>query len=141
MKCPECEHQWSSERPVNLENMIQVYSREQAHKIKDVPTLMEMFHSCRRKAYNSNSAPPYAEHLFREKCGRRHQANWCRNSIFGSNPTNIDKQNFFEYLEPHAKRYGSNPLDWIMREFEKEFGPGTWEQFAQMMSKRQSDRR
>ena len=128
-KCPDCNHQWISERPLNLEDMVEIYSREQAHMIKDIPTLIEIFHGHRRRVFKSGYALTLADHNFFEHTGRSPQANWCRGSLFGNRPTWEQQQAFVNYLHRSARRIGKG-ADWIMLEFEKEFGPGTWERMA-----------
>ncbi|MEO1095674.1 MAG: DEAD/DEAH box helicase [Cyanobacteria bacterium J06638_28] len=131
VKCPECEHQWIAERPVNLEDMVQIYSRDQAHTIRDIPTLIEIFHGHRRRIFKSGYAVTLAEHHFFEHTGRSPKAGWCLGSIFGRRPTWEQQQAFLEYLHRSARRLGKRG-DWIMQEYEKEFGPGTWEKMARM---------
>ncbi len=129
VKCPECQHQWLSDRPINLEDMVQIYSREQAHTIRDIPTLVEIFHGHRRRVFKSGYAVTLAERDFFEHTGRTAQENWCLGSIFGQHPTWEQQQFFLEYLHRCARRIGKRG-DWIMREFEKEFGQGSWEAIA-----------
>lgn len=130
-KCPDCNHQWISERPLNLEDMVEIYSREQAHQIKDIPTLIEIFHGHRRRVFKSGYALTLAEHHFFEHTGRSPQESWCLGSIFGGQATWEHRQAFLAYLQRSARRLGK-PADWIVREYEKEFGPGTWEQMARL---------
>ncbi|MEM1292932.1 MAG: DEAD/DEAH box helicase [Cyanobacteria bacterium P01_H01_bin.162] len=138
--CPECEHQWISDRPLNLEDMVQIYSREQAHTIRDIPTLIEIFHGHRRRIFKSGYAVTLAEHHFFEHTGRTAKESWCLGSIFGRRPNWEQKQAFLTYLHRSAKRLGKRG-DWIVREYEKEFGSGTWEQMARIMPPPQGDRR
>ncbi|WP_204139024.1 DEAD/DEAH box helicase [Halomicronema sp. CCY15110] len=140
VRCPECEHQWLSDRPLNLEDMVQIYSREQAHAIRDIPTLIEIFHGYRRLNFTRGYAPTLTEHHFLEKTGRTAKDAWCLGSIFGRQPTWEQKKTFLSYLHRSAKKLGK-PGDWIVREFEKEFGAGTWDAMARMMPQQQGDRR
>jgi hypothetical protein len=139
VKCPNCSHQWVSERPLNLEDMVEIYSREQAHQIKDIPTLIEIFHGHRRRSFQGAMPPPWPIHNFFEHTGRTAKAAWCLGSIFGRQPTWEQQQAFLEYLHRSARRIGKRG-DWIVREYEKEFGPGTWEQMARLMSPTGGDR-
>ena len=129
VKCPDCSHQWASERPLNLENMVEIYSREQAHQIKDIPTLIEIFHGHRRRSFQRGYAPTLADHNFFDHTGRSPRREWCLGSVFGSRPTWEQKQSFLEYLHRSARRIGKRG-DWIVMEFEREFGPGSWEPMA-----------
>ena len=131
VRCPECSHQWVSERAVNLSDMVEIYSRDQAHQIKDIPTLIEIFHGHRRRIFKSGYAVTLAEHNFYEHTGRSPRESWCLGSIFGHRSTWEQKQAFLEYLHRSARRLGKR-ADWIMCEYEKEFGPGSWEQMARM---------
>jgi len=140
VKCPECQHEWITERQVNLAEMVQIYSREQAQQIKDPRILCEMFHRFRKSAFKSNTAPTYPEGEFTRYTNREPRDDWYLGSIFGRRPTWEQKQAFLEYLHRSARRLGKRG-DWIRREFEKEFGAGSWEQMARMMPQPQSDRR
>lgn len=126
-KCPDCGHQWISERPLNLEDMVEIYSADQAHQINDIPTLIELFHSHRRRAYLRGNAPTWAERAFWEHCGRRPQENWYRGSLFGSHPTPQQQLEYLAYLQKSAKRLGKDG-NWLMAEFERECGPGSFTQ-------------
>jgi hypothetical protein len=126
VKCPDCGHQWISDRPLNLENMVEIYSAEQAHQITDIPTLMELFHSHRRRAYARGNAPTWAERSFWEHCGRWPQDAWYRGSLFGPQPTPQQQLEYLNYLQKSAKRLGKRS-DWMMAEFEKECGAGSFQ--------------
>ncbi|HEY9762014.1 MAG TPA: DEAD/DEAH box helicase family protein [Trichocoleus sp.] len=128
-KCPDCGHQWSSERPLNLEDMVEIYSIEQAHQINDIPTLIELFHSHRRRAYLRGNAPTWAERAFWEHCGRWPQESWYRGSLFGPRPTPQQHLEYLAYLQRSAKRLGKRS-DWIVAEFEKECGSGSFTQVS-----------
>ena len=124
-KCPDCGHQWVSERPLNLEDMVEIYSVEQAHQINDIPTLIELFQSHRRRAYLRGNAPTWAERSFWEHCGRWPKEDWYRGSLFGHQPNLHQQLEYYAYLGKSAKRIGKR-ADWILQEFEKEFGPGSF---------------
>jgi hypothetical protein len=130
-KCPDCGHQWITERPLNLEDMVEIYSADQAHQINDIPTLVELFHSHRRRAYHRRNAPTWAERSFWEHCGRWPKDAWCLGSIFGPRPTPTQMLEYFEYLQKSAKRIGKRQ-EWIVQEFEKECGPGSFGRFAHL---------
>ena len=126
VKCPDCGHQWITDRPLHLEDLVEVYSKEQARQIKDPSILMELFNSHRLRAFRRGDAPTLAVHFFHEYCDRWPQEDWCRQgSLFGNNPNLSYMIAYFEYLKKSAKRLGKQS-DWIKREFEKEFGPGSW---------------
>ncbi|MEB3288957.1 MAG: DEAD/DEAH box helicase family protein [Leptolyngbya sp.] len=128
-KCPDCGHQWITERPLNLEDMVEIYSAAQAHQINDLPTLVELFHSHRRRAYLRRNAPTWAERSFWEHCGRWPKDAWYLGSLFGPRPTPHQMVEYWEYLQKSAKRLGKRQ-DWIVQEFEKECGPGSFQRLA-----------
>ncbi|MBD0334384.1 MAG: DEAD/DEAH box helicase family protein [Cyanobacteria bacterium Co-bin13] len=134
VKCPDCGHQWISERPLNLEDMVEIYSADQAHQITDIPTLVELFHSHRRRAYVRGNAPTWAERSFWEHCGRWPQDSWYRGSLFGVRPAPQQQLEYLSYLQKSAKRLGKRG-EWIVAEFEKECGSGS---FAQVSALRQT---
>lgn len=125
VKCPDCGHLWLSDRPLNLEDMVPIYSRDQAHQIKDPAILRELFHSHRRRIYRQGYAPTLAEHNFYEHCGRQPKLEWYFGSL-GLRSTPDQHQIYLNYLNKSARRLGQRP-EWVMSEFEKEFGPGTWQ--------------
>ncbi|PSN16775.1 helicase SNF2, partial [filamentous cyanobacterium CCP5] len=129
VKCPDCGHQWTSERPINTADMVEIYSRDQAHQINDIPTLIELFHSHRRRAYLRGNAPTWADRSFWEHCGRWPQSDWYRGSLLGNRPSLHQQLEFLEYLTKSAKRIGKR-ADWITQEFEKECGPGSFQRIA-----------
>ncbi len=133
-KCPDCGHQWITERPLNLEDMVEIYSADQAHQINDIPTLVELFRGHRRRAYMRGNAPTWAERSFWEHCGRRAKDEWCLGSILGPRPTPTQMKQYFEYLQKSGNRIGKRQ-DWMVQEFEKECGPGS---FQRMVNLRQA---
>ncbi len=128
-RCPDCGHQWLTERPLNLEDMVEIYSAEQAHQINDIPTLVELYHSHRRRAYLRRNAPTWAERSFWEHCGRWPKDSWCLGSIVGPRPTPQQLLDYLDYLQKSAKRLGKRQ-EWIVHEFEKECGPGSFQRIA-----------
>jgi len=90
-----------------------------------IPTLIEIFHGHRRRVFKSGYAITLAEHNFYQHTGRCPKKEWCLNSIFGENSTWQQQQAFLEYLCRSAHRL-EQQQNWIIREYEKEFGEGTW---------------
>jgi len=129
VQCPDCDHRWVTERPINLEDMVEVYSAEQAHQITDPTILRQIFHSHRRRAYLRRNAPTWAERSFWEHCGRWPQDKWYRGSIVGARPNPQTMLEFFEYLQKSARRIGKQ-ADWVQQEFEKECGPGSFQRLS-----------
>ena len=106
VKCPDCGHQWISERPLNLEDMVEIYSADQAHQINDIPTLINLFHSHRRRAYLRQNAPTWAERSFWEHCGRWPKDEWYRGSIYGPNPRPVEMLEYLQYLQKKRQAPG-----------------------------------
>jgi hypothetical protein len=111
--------------------MVEIYSADQAHQINDIPTLINLFHSHRRRAYLRQNAPTWAERSFWEHCGRWPKNEWYRGSIYGPNPRPVEMLEYLQYLQKSAKRLGKKE-DWIIAEFEKECGPGSFQRVAQL---------
>ncbi len=135
VKCPDCAHKWVSERPINTESMVEIYSNAQAQQIRDVPTLMELYHGHRRRAFKANRSPTWADRAFYDQCGREPHPSWCFGSLFGARPTWDEQLAIVDYLYDSAKRGGGKPGDWVIKEFEKEVGPGSWFKISQYKSK------
>ena len=135
VKCPDCGHKWISERPINTESMVEIYSIDHARRIRDVPTLMELYHGHRRRAFKSNRGPSWADRAFYDQCGRAPNPSWCYGSLFGSRPTWDEQLEIVDYLYDSAKRGGGKPGEWVISEFEKEVGPGSWFKISQYKSK------
>mgnify|MGYP001799257114 CR=1 FL=1 len=135
VKCPDCAHKWNCERPINTENMVEIYSNDQARKIRDVPTLIELYHGHRRRAFKSNRGPSWADRAVFDLCGRAPNPSWCYGSLFGSRPTWDEQLEIVAYLYDSAKRGGGKPGDWVISEFEKEVGAGSWFKISQYKSK------
>ncbi len=135
VKCPDCAHQWVSDRPVNTESMVEIYSNAQAQQIRDVPTLIELYHGHRRRNFKKNRPPSMADRAFYDQCGREPIPDWCYGSLFGPHPTWDEQLAIVDYLFESAKRGGGKPGDWVIQEFEKEVGPGSWFKISQYKSK------
>ncbi|MEO0458338.1 MAG: DEAD/DEAH box helicase [Cyanobacteria bacterium P01_A01_bin.114] len=133
VKCPECGHQWVNERPLVLEDMVEIYSSEQAKQINDIPTLIQLFHGHRRRAFKRGYAPTWAERSFFEHCDRKPKPDWCRGSFYGPRPTWEQQLNIVDYFRKSARRLGKRD-DWVAREFELEVGPGSWQRIVRYES-------
>ncbi len=129
VKCPDCGHQWVSDRPIFLEDMVEIYSNEQASQIKDVPTLIQLYHGHRRRAFRRGYATTWADRAFYEQCSRSPKPEWCYGSLFGASPTWEEQLLILQYLRKSARRVGKRE-DWVIAEFEKEVGPDSWRQMA-----------
>lgn len=125
--CPDCGHQWLSEKLMQTENLVEVMSKEQLRQITDEPTLIQIFHHQRRRTFHKGQGPNWARRAFYELTERWPEPSWYRGSIFGDQPTLADKQAYKQYLNQMAQRHGRAPT-WIMAEFEQEFGPNSWQE-------------
>lgn len=134
VKCPDCAHKWISERPINTEDMVEIYSNAQAQQIRDVPTLIDLYHGHRRRAFKANRGPAWADRGFYDQCGRQPLPHWCFGSLFGARPNWDQQLAIVDYLYESAKRGGGKTGDWVIQEFEKEVGPGSWAKIAQYKS-------
>ncbi|EDX84757.1 Type III restriction enzyme, res subunit family [Synechococcus sp. PCC 7335] len=130
VKCPDCAHQWISERPINTENMVEIYSNAQAQQIKDVPTLIELYHGHRRRAYKQGRGPGWADRTFMDQCGREPRAEWCFGSLYGAKPTWDEQLDIIDYLYRSARKITGDLEEWVITEFEKEVGPETWHRIS-----------
>ena len=54
-------------------------------------------------------------------------------SLFGARPKLEEQLAIVDYLRKSARRIGKSG-DWIIQEFEKEVGPGTWAKVAALKS-------
>ena len=131
VKCPDCAHQWISERPINTENMVEIYSNTQAQQIKDIPTLIELYHGHRRRAYKQGRGPGWADRTFIDQCGREPKSVWCFGSLYGAKPTWDEQLDIVDYLYESARKSRVDSEDWVIEEFEKEVGLGTWLKMSQ----------
>lgn len=135
VKCPDCAHKWISDRPINTESMVEIYSNAQAKQIRDVPTLIELYHGHRRRAFKANRSPTWADRAFYDQCGRQPLDSWCFGSLFGARPNWDQQRAIADYLLDSAKRGGGKTGEWVIKEFEKEVGPGTWFKLSQYTGK------
>ncbi|MGD1898405.1 MAG: DEAD/DEAH box helicase [Phormidesmis sp.] len=133
VKCPDCAHQWISERAVNTEDMVEIYSNDQARQIRDVPTLVELYHGHRRRAFKQGRGPGWADRTFMDQCGREPNPSWCYGSLAGTRPTWDDQIAIKDYLFEHAR--GANIGEWVIQEFEKEVGAGSWFRLAEYLKR------
>ena len=132
VKCPDCSHQWLSDRMVNTESMVEIYSTAQARQIRDVPTLIELYHGHRRRAYMQGRAIGWANIAFADHCGREPRSEWCFGSLYGIRPTLNEQVAIREYLQESARKTNNTDSNWVRKEFEKEVGPGSWVQISHL---------
>ena len=112
--------------------MVEIYSKAQASQIRDVPTLIELYHGHRRRAFKQGRGPGWAYRTFYEQCDREPHPTWCYGSLFGARPTWDEQLKIYEYLREHAR--GKDAGAWMIAEFEKEVGPGSWFKLAEYKS-------
>lgn len=130
VKCPDCGHQWISERPINLKDMVEIYSREQAHQITDPQILKGIFHGQCQVRYEQGYAKSLAWNDFQFKCGKEPRKEWLYGAIIGSNPTFQKKVDFYKHLL-ECQRRRRHPVEWVKNEFEAECGRNSWQDFCE----------
>lgn len=127
MLCPGCGFDWAADRPVYTEDLIQLLTREQVRQIEDEPTRYRFFQGLRRYFFRRNYGPGLVKQEYFDYFGVFPPEEWYQGSIFGKVPSGYDRQVYFEYLQATAYRLGKGQ-DWLVAEFEREFGPGSWSQ-------------
>lgn len=125
MACPGCGYDWAADRPVYTEDLIQLLTREQIRQIDDEPTRYRFFQGLRRYFFRRNYGPGLVKQEYFDYFGCFPPEEWYQGAIFGKAPSGYDRQLYFEYLQGTAYRLGKSQ-DWIVAEFEEEFGPGSW---------------
>ena len=127
--CPDCGHQWLSEKIMQTDNLVEVMSKEQLRQITDETVLMQIFHHQRRRAFERGQGPNWAKRAFYDLTERWPQEGWYQGSIFGEQPSLTDKQRYRTYLQQVAQRHGRS-INWMISEFEQEFGSGSWQEMT-----------
>ena len=125
MTCPECEHRWSNEAQVPLEDLAEVLSEEQFLIAQDYE-MQRTFHDLRKLHYQKGASPAWTTRKFFEQFNCLPKDAWCEGSIFGKRPTLEDKYNYKNYLTYLAQRQGKS-ISWVISEFQKEFGMRDWQ--------------
>jgi superfamily II DNA or RNA helicase len=128
VKCPDCGHQWITERLINLENMVEIYSAEQTRQIKDPQILKDIFHGICRTTHKQGFGKSLAKSNFLFKAGREPSKEWFFGAILGRYPTLQDKVDFYNYLLK-CQKSRRHPGDWARNEFEMECGSNSWADF------------
>lgn len=124
-ECPHCRYEWPSDRPVCAEDLVEVVSLEQLRQTDDERLLRKFFQVQRQRTFQRGHAPNWARRAYYDQIGRWPEEVWARYSIFGEQPTLKDKLTYQRYLGAIAQKQGKT-LEWIVQEFELEFGPRTW---------------
>ncbi len=129
MECPDCGYDWTADRPIYTQELIELMGREQLSQITDEPTRYRLFQAFRQRAFRRGYLPDLAKQQFFDCFGNWPYPEWDRGAIFGKTPTSTQVNQFKHYLGLVAQRRGKS-ITWIVEEFEKEFGPGSWQKAA-----------
>jgi superfamily II DNA or RNA helicase len=125
MQCPDCGYDWAAERPVYDHDLVEVLSRDQIRNITDEPTRYRIFQAFRKRVFHKGYAPDFARQEYFDCFGVWPPDAWSEGAIFGRSPTQRDLQAYQHYLGAIAQRQGKD-IAWIIKEFDKEFGPNRW---------------
>ncbi|KKJ00607.1 helicase SNF2 [Prochlorothrix hollandica PCC 9006 = CALU 1027] len=125
MECPGCGYDWAADRPIYTEDLIPLINREQLRATADEPTRYRLFQGLRRRVFRRNYAPDIAKQQYWDFFEAWPPVEWYRGAIFAKEGHRGDRQAYVRYLDGIAGRLGK-PMPWIIQEFEKEFGEGSW---------------
>jgi superfamily II DNA or RNA helicase len=126
MQCPGCGYDWAAERPAYDLNLIQLMGREQLRQIQDEPTRYRVFQAFRQRVFHRGYNPDFARQEYFDCFGAWPPEDWYRGAIFGQFPSLQEMRAYQYYLGVIAQRQGK-PFQWIVAEFEKEFGLNQWQ--------------
>lgn len=125
MECPNCQHDWSADRPIYNYELIELMTRDQLAQITDEPTRYRIYHGLRQRVFRKGYAPDFAKQEFFDCFQVWPPEDWAKGAIFGKQPTPQQMEEYRYYLGTIAQRQGK-PLPWIVAEFQKEFGTNSW---------------
>jgi superfamily II DNA or RNA helicase len=124
-ECPECSYHWSTEPQVQTEDLIELLSHDQLRQF-ETEKMIRGFQTQRRMSFEAGHPPTLARRLFFQSFGRWPLDEWYQGAIFGPEPTLADQQAYKDYLIQIAQQH-QRSLSWVIREFEREFGPDCWQ--------------
>jgi superfamily II DNA or RNA helicase len=125
MECPGCGYNWAAERPMYDQDLIQLMSREQLRQIEDEPTRYRIFQAFRQRIFGKGYNPDFAKQEYFDCFGCWPPLEWYQGAIFGKSP-NIQEMKAYQYYLGVIAQGQGKELDWIVSEFDKEFGAGCW---------------
>lgn len=129
MECPDCGHDWAADRPVYNSELIELMNREQLAQITDEPTRYRIFQAMCQRLYRRGYAPSLVRQQYFDCFNDWPPEEWQQGAIFGKRPSPQQAEAYKSYLAKIAQRQGKG-FNWIVDEFEREFGPNTWQRVA-----------
>ena len=124
-ECPDCRYEWPSEKVVVTEDMVKLLSDDQLRQVEE-GTMIQFFKAQRQKVFQNQLVPGWSRKVFFQKFARWPEESWYRGAIFGPEPTLAEQEAYRDYLQAIAQQH-KRSFKWILKEFEKEFGPTAWE--------------
>lgn len=133
MECPECGHDWMADRPIYTQDLIALMGREQLSQITDEAERCRIYQALRQRCFRQGYDPNLARNNYHEYFAVWPHDSWTQGAIFGKRPSRVQADNYRIFLERIARKRG-RAVNWVMAEFEKEFGGGSWGMFVGMRS-------
>jgi superfamily II DNA or RNA helicase len=117
-----CGYRWGGEPTVHVDDLVRVYTQDQAHKINDPRILAGLLHQMRQRFFSMGYDIALADQEFLVKTGRKPEPEWYRGSIVGDNPPIELKQRLHQYLKACARTQGRDN-NWVLGQLRLELGP------------------
>ena len=125
MECPECGHDWMADRPIYTQDLIALMGREQLSQITDEAERCRIYEALRQRCFRQGYDPNLARNNYYEYFEVWPHDSWSKGAIFGKRPSRVQMENYRIFLDRIARKRGRT-IHWVMEEFEKEFGAGSW---------------
>jgi superfamily II DNA or RNA helicase len=125
MNCPECGHDWSADRPIYTHDLVELMTRDQISQVSDEPTRYRIYQGMRQQMFRRGMVPDLARQRYFDCFQTWPGPDWSAGAIFGRAPSPDDKELYKQYLGRLAGQKGK-PFNWMVEEFQKEFGPDSW---------------
>lgn len=133
--CPYCGHEFEPEESKRAEaigNLVEV--TPQHLRDRKLPKELRHYRKMKMEAFRKGKPPGTAMARFKRTYSNAPKARnpaWERGAIFGDDPSFGCRRQFFEYLKAVQRSNKSWTGDTVFREFEMEFGPGSFNQWLQ----------
>ena len=119
-KCVACGYQWPQSKVHVPGPLVEVSPGEY-----DPLDLIRLFHGHRRQVFRTGEPPEVAADRFARHVHKAPSPDWCLGSLFGPAPSPPEKKSIFNYLVGFDR-----PKNWVVEEFEKEVGQGSFKQLV-----------
>lgn len=129
MECPECGHDWTADRPLFTEDLVELMGREQLSQITDEAQRYQIFQVFRQRVFRRGYLPELAKQQYFDCFNALPHSEWYLGAIFGKEPSRRQMSQYKQHLATVGQRRGKS-IAWIVEEFEKEFGVGSWQNAA-----------